>query len=649
MNVKKHNPLSDGIRKNVQPRTVLCLFLVLLAGFACIYLYNYYSSASVFKRDVEHVSTLTSESIYYQIDSYFAGPVNISLTMANDTLLKECLYEEKDSALDRSYTLRVQEYLKAYKAKYDFQSVFLVSTSTGRYYHFNGLDRVLTEDNPENTWYFDFLENDEEYSLNVDNDEAGGDTITVFVNCKVMGSDGHVIGVVGVGMEVVNLQELLKSYDQRFHSQSMLIDENGIIQLSSDASGDKHINLTEMSDYEKITDVIFSSKDERRSFWLSKAGRGEDFVVTQYIPELNWYLLVENDTDSYQHQFEWQLLIGALVSLSMLALILFIVNRVILHYNEQLVRQTVSQELEYQQLLNEANTGLYENVFEMDITHNRAGGEYTRQYFMGLGLKADVSYSDALKAIAEKEIREDFVEKYLALFSPDNVLKAFKSGQDELYYDFMATKDGENYYWLRIRARIFYWASDDSVRMITYRQNIDSEKKREAAMLRKAETDPLTGLYNRTSAENRINDILQGAQDAAATHALMMIDIDRFKEINDTLGHAVGDEVLKHIAAVMKIRFRSTDVCGRLGGDEFIVFLRDIPGREWLEAQAETLLDRFRAPAVIDGQTLTFSASIGIALYPESGGDFTMLYRHADSALYLSKREGRNQFSIYTK
>ena len=138
------------------------------------------------------------DGIYYQISSMLTKPVNIALTMAQDRLLVNHLMLEQQHLDDADYVQTIQNYLAAYHEKYYFNSVFLVSTATGRYYNFDGIDRTLTRDNPENAWYYSFLDSKREYSLNVDNDEVAGagNEIAVFGNSAI-DEDGYVISGAG--------------------------------------------------------------------------------------------------------------------------------------------------------------------------------------------------------------------------------------------------------------------------------------------------------------------------------------------------------------------------------------------------------------------------------------------------------------------
>ena len=327
---------------------------------------------------------------------------------------------------------------------------------------------------------------------------------------------------------------------------------------------------------------------------------------------------------------------------------LVVLNATLAIYRDWLTESGSSQELEYQQLLREAAEGFYENVFEMNITHNCAGSEETRRFFESLGISGDTPYTEALKVIAEKQIKDEFVGGYLDTFDPQNVLRIYRSGLSDMHYDFMITADGDNYYWMRIRARLMYWDSDRSLRMITYRQNIDSEKRRESRILRMAQSDSLTGLYNRDTVERRIKELLEfSLKREECFHALLMIDIDHFKSINDSFGHAAGDHAIREFAAVIRKMFRSTDICGRIGGDEFIVLIRDVPSREWLEGYMRTLFDGQMRRISVEGTECQISASAGIAIYPHAGKNFETLYRNADTALYLAKDSGRGTYKIY--
>ncbi|WP_242984555.1 hypothetical protein [Clostridium sp. chh4-2] len=145
------------MKNKILLRTNIFVCTIIVLGFIITSITSYRSNLGVFEKDVENVSDLAADGIFYQIESIFTKPVNVSLTMANDNLLKEFLSDETERLDDDSFIQSMRDYLDAYREKYSYDSVFLVSTQTGRYYHFNGLDRKMEPDNPENVWYYDFI------------------------------------------------------------------------------------------------------------------------------------------------------------------------------------------------------------------------------------------------------------------------------------------------------------------------------------------------------------------------------------------------------------------------------------------------------------------------------------------------------------
>lgn len=172
------------------------------------------------------------------------------------------------------------------------------------------------------------------------------------------------------------------------------------------------------------------------------------------------------------------------------------------------------------------------------------------------------------------------------------------------------------------------------------------DKQRRSAMSQ-ALTDPLTGLANRRAFDGTLERALQAQAHGERPFTLAHLDLDFFKEVNDSLGHAAGDAVLVHTAAVIAAELRRGDLVARLGGDEFALLLRGITGREQLELLAERIISRIEEPILFEGQSCRVSASIGIAV---SGGyaadEADRLLADADAALYDSKRRGRGCWTL---
>ncbi len=631
------------MKNNILLRTNLFVCAVIVLGFIITSVTSYHSNRGIFERDVERVSSLTSEGIYYQVDSIFTKPINISLTMANDSLLKDFLSEEEQRLGDESFLANMRNYLLAYKEKYNYDSVFLVSTNTNRYYHFHGVDRVIQPDDPKDVWYYTLLESNDEYRVDIDDDKAANGEITIFINCKIKSSTGDIMGIVGVGFRVNYMQKLFQEYENRFDVQAYLIDKNGTITISTDKTGFQAVNLFANCGYTESKEKILSNKESTESFWYSSQ-RGKGFIVAKYIPNLEWHLIIDNDTSALNQKLNRQFFEGILVIFGVIVLVLILITRIIRKYNAQIVQLTVDKEKEHRTIFQLATEKLYENIYELDITHNCAASEATKLYFESLGVPKDTPYDKALQLIAEKQIKAEYRQGYVDTFSPDHVLKAYQDGLESLHYDFMITNDdGYTYYWMRITARIFYWKEDQSIRMFTYRQNIDAEKQQEKHMVEKMERDSLTGLYNKASTQEHIQTLL--LENPEKSFAFFILDIDDFKRINDTYGHATGDLVIADFAKMLKEQFRAEDIVGRIGGDEFVVFI-SVPSREWVEIKAQSLVLALHHECMDRANRCKISASIGIAIAPESGTDFETLYKNADTALYCIKEKGKNGFAI---
>jgi diguanylate cyclase (GGDEF)-like protein/PAS domain S-box-containing protein len=174
--------------------------------------------------------------------------------------------------------------------------------------------------------------------------------------------------------------------------------------------------------------------------------------------------------------------------------------------------------------------------------------------------------------------------------------------------------------------------------------DITRRKEAEAVILRQANYDPLTDLPNRVLFHDRLAQVLRAAERRQSLSALLFVDLDRFKQVNDTLGHAAGDQLLREVATRLRAGVRKEDTVARLGGDEFTVILPDLNDAEGAAKVARKLLEQLDQPFLLEHQAFRVSASIGIALYPLDGQLPDLLLRAADQAMYRAKQEGRNGY-----
>jgi diguanylate cyclase (GGDEF)-like protein/PAS domain S-box-containing protein len=187
-----------------------------------------------------------------------------------------------------------------------------------------------------------------------------------------------------------------------------------------------------------------------------------------------------------------------------------------------------------------------------------------------------------------------------------------------------------------------------AIRDITERQlRAKALEQKNAELSHQADHDALTGLPNRKRFYECLHQSLEKASRNQELVALLFLDLDGFKSINDTLGHNVGDLLLKTVASRLKKCLRGSDTISRLGGDEFTVILPAIPGPEEAAKVAEKICDGIIQPFILEEHTVSVTTSIGISLYPFDGEDPEILVKNADVAMYRAKERGKNQYHFY--
>jgi diguanylate cyclase (GGDEF)-like protein/PAS domain S-box-containing protein len=208
-------------------------------------------------------------------------------------------------------------------------------------------------------------------------------------------------------------------------------------------------------------------------------------------------------------------------------------------------------------------------------------------------------------------------------------------------------KDGEVFVeWLSINAIL---NADGSVqRCVALFSDVTEKKKSEELIWKQANYDSLTGLPNRRMFHERLEQEFKKAHRVKLPLALLFLDLDHFKEVNDTLGHDMGDLLLKEATQRITSCVRETDTVARLGGDEFTLILGELEEPDSVERIANSIVEKLAKPFQLGTELAQISASIGIAIYPNDAMDVSSLLKNADLAMYAAKRQGRNQFHFYT-
>ncbi len=202
---------------------------------------------------------------------------------------------------------------------------------------------------------------------------------------------------------------------------------------------------------------------------------------------------------------------------------------------------------------------------------------------------------------------------------------------------------------VELNATLIRDAKDGPSGLVLVLYDLTERKRYEEKLRYNAVHDHLTDLPNRTLFFDRLSMALAQAQRESNLMAIIMLDLDEFKKVNDTHGHNAGDRLLQGVAARLTHMFRRSDTIARLGGDEFVLLLPDLPYAEIASNVAERIVQCFEKPFDIEGVKVGTTASLGVAVFPGDGEDAETLIKNADIAMYRSKEDGRNRFNVYRR
>lgn len=242
-----------------------------------------------------------------------------------------------------------------------------------------------------------------------------------------------------------------------------------------------------------------------------------------------------------------------------------------------------------------------------------------------------------------------------SLLHPDDVGPAMEKVKDFLassnrHYENefrLRHRDG-SYRWIMARGERQFDSNGICVHLVGSHIDISERKQAEQRIQQLANFDMLTGLPNRMLFEERVKQAINIAQRDHTHLSILFFDLDHFKDINDTLGHHIGDEVLVEVGKRLKATVRDLDTVSRMGGDEFMLLMPD-SDKNGVAQVAKALLVSIAEPYRIEQSEFVVTPSVGIAMYPEDGENFDTLYRHADTAMYSAKRDGRNNYRFFTQ
>ncbi|MEG0751260.1 MAG: diguanylate cyclase [Oscillospiraceae bacterium] len=262
-----------------------------------------------------------------------------------------------------------------------------------------------------------------------------------------------------------------------------------------------------------------------------------------------------------------------------------------------------------------------------------------KQKFSGLSIEEFAQLSK------QSVVDNEDVKKYFASFSPEMLEKRAEVNAEPVIFDFIKAISSGETRWMHYEAHLLRDPESGDLMAFLYMTDIDDQKRKEYKLEAAAERDSMTKLYNHDSTISHISRFMK-MEGSTGNHALFAVDLDNFKLINDTFGHQQGDKFLIRVAEVFSRIFRSSDIVGRVGGDEFMVLMKNIASVGQVASKAEELVHALQFSCASNSVTLQLSASVGIAIFRHGDKTFEELYSQADSSLYQVKSGSKNSYSI---
>lgn len=271
--------------------------------------------------------------------------------------------------------------------------------------------------------------------------------------------------------------------------------------------------------------------------------------------------------------------------------------------------------------------------------------EYVPSEKYSVSVKKGDSYESKIFKSANDMLDGEMRLRFIETFSIANLIKNYRSGQTDITLDYESLQPDGQRLWLRSNMHLFKDIKG-CLKGYLYLFDIDKQKRQELRLMQQAELDLMTSVYNKVTAHKKI-ELFTEMYSMPMTCAFFMLDLDNFKQINDTYGHGKGDDVIRQTANILKALFRQEDIIGRLGGDEFCVFYTGENSYEVLAQKAEQICEAVMKIQPAENGAPGTSISIGIARWEENES-IDELYEKADKALYVRKsREDRNGYTFY--
>lgn len=610
--------------------TVIIVILTILASIAtAIFVYDFYQVLERNERDIEK-STLKDFAIIESnlVSTKLEGYIN-NLIYASTKLDYNEFNSEKN--------LDILRELSTY-ASFDHMGII---TLDGTLYSTTGPSAYIKD----RKYFIDIIQGKQSITGVKDSRITGNKVFVVAI--PVTDSSGTIIG----GIQGTVTAEAFESYERERleiqHNCTYVVDLDGNYIIHSnthDESWDNNIF------FEHIGIKSGNSINELKGFMSEGQSFSQDMVILgtdciayfQPIGINNWYTVVSVHDNVIEENIDKLLSTGVFTLLTKVLGTVIIMCGIIIF----IIHASDKKEQETEKNLRDRLLSGIVGFMIVDLDEDRilrcSRGGYFQQFI-------DFPFSQFYNQIISKKVHADYFDLVHNYASPDHLRADFDKGLTDTTISFMAYYiNDEDSSWLECERHLFKDSNTGNLVVSYVLTDITERKLDEFILKTKAERDLLTGLYNRSAGTGIIGQYLLSHKTGNETNAFIIVDLDNFKTLNDSLGHQTGDTALKDVANILNDFFRKEDIVCRLGGDEFIVFVKHI-NSDIVIAKAKALIDKLQLTYTDkDGNnSVKISASIGIAMAPDHGNTFDELYKRADLMLYDVKESGKSSYKMY--
>lgn len=308
-------------------RLIVTITILLVGGFLATTFISYFVAHKSLSEQVsENTLPLTSDNVYSEIQQDLLRPIFISKLMAQDTFVRDWVLSGE---IEEQKIIR---YLTAIQERFETITSYFVSEKTRRYYHPNGVLKTVSEDDPQDAWYFRVRKLTVPFEVNVDRDTSDLNKLTIFINHRVFGYTGDYIGTIGVGLGVDAVKKLVDTYEKRYGRQVYFIDREGAVTLHGEEfSGER--NIRNRPGMDSIATVLLTSPGGAFSYEHDGQKR---FVNSRFVPEFNWLLLVEQKGTDAEERLTKTFIINLFVAVVVTLVVILVANLTVGGYQQKL-------------------------------------------------------------------------------------------------------------------------------------------------------------------------------------------------------------------------------------------------------------------------------------------------------------------------